>query len=378
MTTPVKKYRAPRCYLSENIDPNVAASTPPRSIKSPAILSAKTKKSVPKMSSSPSLANAKRTAAGERDSVQGNRDFKSTKRRQVASDGLGTPQEKSFARIQADGTEKMKKNREEIWCSLAEESGTGELEGSSKMRMMRRMMLEEAMSSLPEPGAGRVMYLVKTFERLFSISKETKGDGGGQSKRKVMTWALPALQLPTKVDVTGVSCSPVASYSSSFHGEDDDGDSTMQSSVNSNGDRWNSESDGRANRGNKRTGSPGSSLNKKPKVTHQPLKLRTEQRGRCKEENFTKKIRGVLLEEEKRKPFTQRLTWNMEEPEAAEHVDFIKQTTLERERQDKVYDLNSEDLRIASEHKFKDQDKEIGRIRIQKRYSTVRPAHAVL
>ncbi|CAD5187060.1 unnamed protein product [Musa acuminata subsp. malaccensis] len=378
MTTPVKKYRAPRCYLSENIDPNVAASTPPRSIRSPAILSAKTKKSVPKMSSSPSLANAKRTAAGEKDSVKGNRDFKSTKRRQVASDGLGTPQEKPFARIQADGTEKMKKNREEIWCSLAEEPGTGELEGSSKMRMMRRMMLEEAMSSLPEPGAGRVMYLVKTFERLFSISKETKGDGGGQSKRKVMTWALPALQLPTKADVTGVSCSPVASYSSSFHGEDDDGDSTMQSSVNSNGDRWNSESDGRANRCNKRTGSPGSSLNKKPKVTHQPLKLRTEQRGRCKEENFTKKIRGVLLEEEKRKPFTQRLTWNMEEPEAAEHVDFIKQTTLERERQDKVYDLNSEDLRIASEHKFKDQDKEIGRIRIQKRYSTVRPAHAVL
>ncbi|XP_065014345.1 microtubule-destabilizing protein 60-like isoform X2 [Musa acuminata AAA Group] len=377
MTTPVKKYRAPRCYLSENIDPNVAASTPPRSIRSPTILSAKTKKSVPKMSSSPSLANAKRTAAGEKDSVKGNRDFKSTKRRQVASDGLGTPQEKPFARIQADGTEKMKKNREEIWCSLAEEPGTGELEGSSKMRMMRRMMLEEAMSSLPEPGAGRVMYLVKTFERLFSISKETKGDGGGQSKRKVMTWALPALQLPTKVDVTGVSCSPVASYSSSFHGEDDDGDSTMQSSVNSNGDRWNSESDGRANRCN-RTGSPGSSLNKKPKVTHQPLKLRTEQRGRCKEENFTKKIRGVLLEEEKRKPFTQRLTWNMEEPEAAEHVDFIKQAMLERERQDKVYDLNSEDLRIASEHKFKDQDKEIGRIRIQKRYSTVRPAHAVL
>ncbi|XP_009408615.2 microtubule-destabilizing protein 60-like isoform X2 [Musa acuminata AAA Group] len=368
MTTPVKKYRAPRCYLSENIDPNVAASTPPRSIRSPAILSAKTKKSVPKMSSSPSLANAKRTAAGEKDSVKGNRDFKSTKRRQVASGGLGTPQEKPFARIQADGTEKMKKNREEIWCSLAEEPGTGELEGSSKMRMMRRMMLEEAMSSLPEPGAGRVMYLVKTFERLFSISKETKGDGGGQSKRKVMTWALPALQLPTKADVTGASYSPVASYSSSFHGEDDDGDSTMQSSVNSNGDRWNSESDGRANRCNKRTGSPGSSLNKKPKVTHQPLKLRTEQRGRCKEENFTKKIRGVLLEEEKRKPFTQRLTWNMEEPE----------TTLERERQDKVYNLNSEDLRIASEHKFKDQDKEIGRIRIQKRYSTVRPAHAVL
>ncbi|XP_009408616.2 microtubule-destabilizing protein 60-like isoform X3 [Musa acuminata AAA Group] len=352
MTTPVKKYRAPRCYLSENIDPNVAASTPPRSIRSPAILSAKTKKSVPKMSSSPSLANAKRTAAGEKDSVKGNRDFKSTKRRQVASGGLGTPQEKPFARIQADGTEKMKKNREEIWCSLAEEPGTGELEGSSKMRMMRRMMLEEAMSSLPEPGAGRVMYLVKTFERLFSISKETKGDGGGQSKRKVMTWALPALQLPTKADVTGASYSPVASYSSSFHGEDDDGDSTMQSSVNSNGDRWNSESDGRANRCN--------------------------QRGRCKEENFTKKIRGVLLEEEKRKPFTQRLTWNMEEPEAAEHVDFIKQTTLERERQDKVYNLNSEDLRIASEHKFKDQDKEIGRIRIQKRYSTVRPAHAVL
>ncbi|RWV93190.1 hypothetical protein GW17_00044373 [Ensete ventricosum] len=237
MTTPVKKYRAPRCYLSENIDPNVAASTPARSIKSPAILSAKTKKSVPKMSSFHSLANAKRTAAGEKCSVKGNRDFKSTKRRQVASDGLATPQEKPFARVQADGTEKMKKNREEIWCSLAEEPGTGELEGSSKMRMMRRMMLEEAMSSLPEPGAGRVMYLVKTFERLFSISKETKGDSGGQSKREVMTWALPALQLPPKADVTEVSYSPVASYSSSSHGEDDDGDPTMQSSVNSNGDR---------------------------------------------------------------------------------------------------------------------------------------------
>ncbi|RWW60915.1 hypothetical protein BHE74_00032054 [Ensete ventricosum] len=73
-----------------------------------------------------------------------------------------------------------------------------DLEGSSKARMMRRLMLEEAMRGLPEPGAGRVMYLVKTFERLLSISKETVGERSVEINRKVMNWALPGLQHPPR------------------------------------------------------------------------------------------------------------------------------------------------------------------------------------
>lgn len=73
-----------------------------------------------------------------------------------------------------------------------ETSGAGledkELAGSSKVNALRRSILEEAMNSLPAHGAGRVRYIVKTFDRLQSIPME--GDEE-EEKGKVENWALP-------------------------------------------------------------------------------------------------------------------------------------------------------------------------------------------
>ncbi|KAK1306483.1 hypothetical protein QJS10_CPA10g01953 [Acorus calamus] len=61
----------------------------------------------------------------------------------------------------------------------------------------------------------------------------------------------------------------------------------------------------------------GRSWNKKLKVTSQhPFKLRTEQRGRVKEEGFIKKVQEMIAEEEKlRIPIAQGLPWTTEEPQ---------------------------------------------------------------
>ncbi|KAG6522033.1 hypothetical protein ZIOFF_019167 [Zingiber officinale] len=53
---------------------------------------------------------------------------------------------------------------------------------------MRRKIMKEARRSMPELGAGRVMYLVRAFERLLSLSQQIKtaGVGVGAGKKKGM------------------------------------------------------------------------------------------------------------------------------------------------------------------------------------------------
>ncbi|KAG1347826.1 protein WVD2-like 4 [Cocos nucifera] len=226
-------------------------------------------------------------------------------------------------------------------CSVVEDSGGQDSKGSSKIRKIRSMILEETMSSMPEPGAGRVMYLVKAFERLLCISKDTEGREKIENKRKVMNWALPGLQQPPKAKETEVSSSPVSSSSEFIPGKDFERDCSDHSSVDGDDDgfSWGSGTpdDGRRSRRNS-TGSSGRSWNKKLKVTsQQPFKLRTEQRGRLKEEHFLKKLKEMLLEEEKQRiPVAQGLPWTTDEPEVAERLDFLEQINMEKERQRKL------------------------------------------
>lgn len=74
------------------------------------------------------------------------------------------------------------------------------------LKRSRDRLLEEARKSIPEPGSGRVMHLVKAFEKLRMIPKS------GESEEKVendnlIKWALPGLQQPPKVSETQVSSS---------------------------------------------------------------------------------------------------------------------------------------------------------------------------
>jgi len=79
-----------------------------------------------------------------------------------------------------------------------------EKEGGStvKRRRERDRLSEEARNSVPENGLGKVMHLVKAFERLLTIPKtsmekdhtEDQDLGEKGDKKRLMKWALRGLQ----------------------------------------------------------------------------------------------------------------------------------------------------------------------------------------
>lgn len=110
-------------------------------------------------------------------------------------------------------------NEEDAECSATNESNDGEVGesdplnqiGSSTVKRRREKLLEEARNSVPEHG--KVMFLVKAFEKILSIPKsndsEDQKDEKEQEikeKKKPVKWALPGMQTP-KVPETQVSSS---------------------------------------------------------------------------------------------------------------------------------------------------------------------------
>lgn len=71
--------------------------------------------------------------------------------------------------------------------------------GELRLKRSRERLLEEARQSVPEPGSGRVMHLVKAFEKLLMIPKSVDSDEiEGENEKKARKWALPGLQQPTR------------------------------------------------------------------------------------------------------------------------------------------------------------------------------------
>lgn len=105
--------------------------------------------------------------------------------------------------------EKSVEKTEEFDKSVDEELGIDELEGSSKVRKMRTIVMEKALDKKPEPGSGLVKHLVQAFESLQLIKKkeddETKVEEDDEEKRKarVVNWALPGLQPVVKTRDNG-------------------------------------------------------------------------------------------------------------------------------------------------------------------------------
>lgn len=254
------------------------------------------------------------------------------------------------------------------------ENVVGEENGNPKVDLALKRRRER----VPESGSGKVMNLVKAFEKLMSLpnqKKEEKEAEEENDKKVVMKWQF------CRERETEVSCSsfsppemvltsenlgldPRASLSSSW-------DSTCRScsvsSRTSNGSR-------RSRRNSLESLSTfgGRRWKKKQmRVTSQkPFKLRTEQRGKLKEEEFVKKIKEMMTEEEKQRiPIAQGLPLTTDEPECllkppvkeitrpvdlmlhsdaramdraefdhqvAEKLSLIEQYKLERERQKKL------------------------------------------
>ncbi|KAI4320392.1 hypothetical protein MLD38_033879 [Melastoma candidum] len=189
--------------------------------------------------------------------------------------------------------------------------------GVSTIKRRRGKLMEAARNSVPEEG--RVLHLVKAFEKLQTIPMSAEDD---EADKKVVNRALPGLQPPKASSAE--SEVPLYSFSPSdllLTAENLGLDSRASLSSS-----WDSESSrisigGRRSRRNSldshATGGGRRPNKKHHKITNlRPFNLRTEQRGRLKEEEFTKKLQEMTLEEEKQRiPIAQGLPWTTDAPE---------------------------------------------------------------
>ncbi|KAL0423034.1 UNVERIFIED_CONTAM: hypothetical protein Sradi_0838200 [Sesamum radiatum] len=156
--------------------------------------------------------------------------------------------------------------------------------GELSLKRSRDRLLEEARQSVPEAGSGRVMHLVKAFEKLRMMPKlgdsEEKEAEEMEDDKKGVKWALPGCSNLLRLQKRGF-----------LHL------------------LYSSESSGTLTRRHGKR--------KQQKATSQkPFMLRTEQRGRYKEEEFTKKLQQRMEEQEKlRVPIAQGLPWTTDQPE---------------------------------------------------------------
>ncbi|XP_050382618.1 microtubule-destabilizing protein 60-like [Argentina anserina] len=201
-------------------------------------------------------------------------------------------------------------------ADTAEETGPG----CSTVKRRRARLLEEARQSVPERG--KVLHLVQAFEKLLTIPKKEEEEEAEEeeeeSGKKATKWALPGLQppqahefCPSDLFLTsenlGLDRRP--SVSSSW-----DGSMGSISNRTSNGGR-------RSRRNSSESSSMigGSRWKKKQQLratSLKPFKLRTEERGRMKGEEFMKKVQEMMVQEERQRiPIAQGLPWTTDEPE---------------------------------------------------------------
>ncbi|KAF5748937.1 hypothetical protein HS088_TW04G00898 [Tripterygium wilfordii] len=372
--TPVKEPHGSKSKMlacSENSNPNVSHSSPgPKHTNSPLTKSSKSQKSAsrnpnPAPYSQRNKIRERKFVVAKKNSKKGKAEAISTVDCQckarfggnmkkclcVAYETLRTSQEEFFqsrSGVEENGEVISEKAGERAASEVEEVTEKGlvaqnfeinsepssEVEqlsqtGSSTIKRRRDKLHEEARSSVPE--SGQVLNLVKVFEKLLSIPNSQESDEKKEEKepeedrKKTTKWALPGLQPPPKVSETQFSSSSFcpseftlssenlglgsrASLSSSW-----DSSRGSISSSNSNGGQ-------RSRRNSSEScGTMGTRRWKKKQLratSQNPFKLRTEQRGRMKEEDFMKKLQEMTVEQERQRiPIAQGLPWTTDEPE---------------------------------------------------------------
>ncbi|CAN4090651.1 unnamed protein product [Withania somnifera] len=201
--------------------------------------------------------------------------------------------------------------------------GSGGLSVVGTVKRGRERLLEEVRRSVPDPGSGKVFSLVKAFEKLLSMPKTNEYEEEGENDEKEKEGALSGLE-PHKILETEVSsssfCPPDCFITSESLGLDSRRASSLDSSHGCISSRTSS-GGGRRSRHDSAESSDTfarrSWKRRQLKVTSQkPFKLRTEERGKGKEEEFIKKVQQMVEEEEKQRiPIAQGLPWTTDEPE---------------------------------------------------------------
>ncbi|KAH7850796.1 hypothetical protein Vadar_003151 [Vaccinium darrowii] len=187
-------------------------------------------------------------------------------------------------------------------------------------------------SSVPEPRSGKVMNLVKAFERLRTTTPNAKDsdqenelttppnskdlDQGNEEQsedeKRGMKSKAPEMQISS-----ATSCPSPFFFTSQSLGVD----SRVDNSHGSDTASTRTSGGGHRSRRNSSESSGtfcGSRRKKRqPKATSQkPFELLTEQRGRNKEEEFSRKVQQMMTEEEKQRiPIALGLPWTTDEPQ---------------------------------------------------------------
>ncbi|KAG9439819.1 hypothetical protein H6P81_019984 [Aristolochia fimbriata] len=364
--TPVKEQKTPRSKIaenskSENFNPNVTASA--LDAKSPIVTSAKSKKSVARnpFRTGPLPIQERKFFVAKKKSTKeasGNATCKCKEKHLnlkkcpcVAYESLRASQEEFFKKrpseiksgdsgeIDVDGKECKEKSEngrrvgESHFLEDGSEENGSEVDfeefelsgecGSSRIRKIKHRLLEEARSSIPETGSGLVLHLVKAFEKLATIPnpKESAGKDTTDNveKGKVTKWAMPGLQR-TKSTESEVSSSSFPPPPFVFSSKTSDNSHSVRSSIDSTTSNGSRTSGGgrRSQRNSSSSGRAGSrKCKQQPKSTcQQPFKLKTEERGMLKQEEFQKKVEEMLMEEKRQRvPIAQGLPWTTDEPE---------------------------------------------------------------
>ncbi|CAL5191144.1 unnamed protein product [Lathyrus oleraceus] len=287
----------------------------------------------------------------------------------VAYRNLRKSQEDFFKNLNQDEeNEEEEKVDDEIESDFVEKQG-GEGDVGLNLNLIvkrsRERLREEVRESVAQIGSGKVMSLVHAFEKLlFEPSSDSKdedqkqvNEDGENARVSGSSFCAADLILTSR----NLGLDPDASVCSSL-----DGSRGSLTSKGGRGSRRNSLESSTTTLGGRRR------LRKKlPKVTRpEPFKLRTDQRGKIKEEEFVQKVQQMKTEEEKQRiPVAQGLPWTTDEPEClakppvkeitipvdlklhtdmralgraefdeqvAEKLLFIEQYKLERERQQKL------------------------------------------
>ncbi|CAA0820279.1 TPX2 (targeting protein for Xklp2) protein family [Striga hermonthica] len=195
--------------------------------------------------------------------------------------------------------------------------------GDMGVKRSRDRLLEEARVPLEISGSGRVKNLVKEFEKLtvrrFGDAEEKKVEeedkGAAESESGLQK---PSNDLETRVSSSSFCPSDYYLTMESLGLDSrrsyslDSAQGSISTVTSVGGRKFRRSSNESTGNRTRRRGT-----SKQPKATSQrPFMLRTEERGRCKEEEFTKKLRQKMEEEEKmRIPIAQGLPWTTDEPE---------------------------------------------------------------
>ncbi|CAF2136120.1 hypothetical protein HID58_004410 [Brassica napus] len=318
-SSPIVKRSAPKKTQSPNPNPNPKPSqavfSPRNRIRERRFVVV-AKKNSRKGKKDPSSPAAETSTVREIDCRCGERKRGNMKCVCVAYETLRASQEE-FLKKRSESEEKEK----EEGCDLEEGEGGGESlepEVIGALKRTRGKVVEESRRSVPE--SGKVMNLVEAFEKLtcFSTKKDeeeqTVGDVREQSKlwegekETHNTWSSAFCPNELVLTAKNLGLDPKASVSSSW----DSSHKSVLSGMSNAGRRSRRNSlDSTTTMGSRK------SKKKQVKVTSlKPFKLRTEQRGKVKEEEFAKKLQEITMVEEKmRIPIAQGLPWTTDEPE---------------------------------------------------------------